>query len=200
MTTLLSKAKEIADHLRKQKNVLVVSHIDADGIAAGSIASKALQRKGIDHDVRFVKKLDDNVIGKIKDENHSLVWFTDLGSGALPMLDGLDVVITDHHVPAKGEIRREDRMDILKFANAFTYDHTFHLNPHLFGMDGANDLSGAGTTYFVAKMMDKKNADLASLAIVGAIGDLQDAKNLRLMGTNREVMEDAKNAGFLHWK
>ncbi|MEE9151331.1 MAG: DHH family phosphoesterase, partial [Thermoplasmata archaeon] len=42
--------------------------------------------------------------------------------------------------------------------------------------------------------------DLASLAIVGAIGDLQDAKNLRLMGTNREVMEDAKNAGFLHWK
>lgn len=197
MTPLLQKAKEIKDHIRKQNEILIVTHIDADGIAAGSIASKALKRVGIEHVVRFVKKLDENEINKIRNENPQMVWFTDLGSGALPMLNGLDVVITDHHVPVKNEIPREDRTNILKFADAVFDNHTFHLNPHLFGLDGANDLSGAGTTYLVAKMMDKKNSDLAALAIVGAVGDLQDTKTLRLEGTNRDVLQDAKDSGFL---
>ena len=81
MSPILNKAKEIADHIKKQKNILIITHIDADGIAAGSIASSALKRKGIDHKVRFVKKLDENEIDRIKNDNPKLVWFTDLGSG-----------------------------------------------------------------------------------------------------------------------
>ena len=200
MTPLFERAKEIAGILKEQNNVLVVTHIDADGIAAGSIASKALQRKGIEHGVRFVKKLDENEISRIKNEAPRLVWFTDLGSGALPMLSDLDVVITDHHVPAQKEVKREDRMNILNFANALADNQKFHLNPHLFGLDGANDLSGAGATYLVAKMLDGNNTDLAALAIVGAVGDLQDTKSLMLRGTNREVMRDAESAGVLAWK
>ncbi len=200
MDSLLIRAKEISDVLKEQKEVLIVSHIDADGIAAGSISSLALQRKGIEHEVKFVKKLDENEVQNIKDSNPSLVWLTDLGSGSLPMLKGLNVVITDHHVPAKAEMSRQDRMNILSYANAHEVNHSNHLNPHLFGLDGANDLSGAGATYLVAKMLDKDNADLAALAIVGAVGDLQDAKNLKLVGTNRDILEDAKKAGVLHWK
>jgi single-stranded-DNA-specific exonuclease len=200
MTPLLHKAKEISDFLTKKDDVLIISHIDADGIAAGSIASMALQRKGIEHDIRFVKKLDDNEIERIRNENPQLIWFTDLGSGSLPMLNDLNAVITDHHVPVKAEIIKKDRTNILNWAETFVNDFKHHLNPHLFGMDGANVLSGAGCSYLVAKIMDKKNFDLAALAIVGAVGDLQDTKTLRLEGTNREVMQDAKNAGFLHWK
>jgi len=200
MTPLLHKAKEISDFLVKKDDVLIISHIDADGIAAGSIASMALRRKGIEHDIRFVKKLDDNEIERIRNENPPMVWFTDLGSGSLPMLNGLDVIMTDHHVPVKTEIKKKDRTNILNWANSFMENFNYHLNPHLFGMDGANVLSGAGCSYLVAKTMDKKNFDLAALAIVGAVGDLQDTKTLRLEGTNREVMQDAKNAGFLHWK
>jgi RecJ-like exonuclease len=200
MKQMINRAQDIGDFLKKQDEILVVTHIDADGIAAGSIASKALSRKDIDHEVRFVKKLDDIEMKKIKDANPQLVWFTDLGSGVLPMLNGLNVVITDHHVPAKVDIKREDRTNILNYVNITLSELKYHLNPHLFGLDGANDLSGAGATYLVAKMMEKKNVDLAALAIVGAVGDLQDAKNLRLHGTNRDVLNDAKDAGVISWK
>ena len=33
MSPILNKAKEIADHIKKQKNILIITHIDADGIA-----------------------------------------------------------------------------------------------------------------------------------------------------------------------
>lgn len=200
MSILFSKAKKIAEHIKKRDKILIITHIDADGISAGSIASCALQRKGIEHEIRFVKKLDEKEIEKVKNENPELVWFTDLGSGALPMLKDLNVVITDHHVPAKTEMNRQERMNILSYANSHEVDHVYHLNPHLFGMDGANDISGAGTTYLVAKFLDKHNLDLAGQAIVGAVGDLQDAKHLRLVGTNRDVMQDAKSADILLWK
>ncbi|UCG68397.1 MAG: DHH family phosphoesterase [Thermoplasmata archaeon] len=200
MNQLTQRAKDIGDFLKKQDNILVVTHIDADGIAAGSIASKALSRIDIEHDVRFVKKLDDIEINRIKDDNRQLVWFTDLGSGSLPMLNGLNVAITDHHVPTKTEIKREDRTNILSYVNNPVSEQRFHLNPHHLGLDGAYDLSGAGAAYLVAKMMEKRNMDLASLAIVGAVGDLQDSKNLRLVGTNRDVLADAKDAGVITWK
>jgi RecJ-like exonuclease len=200
MSQLLKRAKELADFLIKHKKALIITHIDADGIAAGSIASQALKRKGIDFDIRFVKKLDENEINKIKNENPQLVWFTDLGSGALPMLAGLNVVITDHHVPAQTGILKKDRTNILNWADTSFEDTTLQLNPHLVGLNGANDISGAGTTYLVAKSLDKKNLDLSSLAIVGAVGDLQDSKDLQLEGTNREILMDAKKAGVLNWK
>ncbi len=200
MPSIGDKAREIAEHLKKKKEVQIVSHIDADGIAAGTIASQALSRLGIEHDVRFVKKLDEKEIETLKNVNHELVWFTDLGSGALPMLDGLNAVICDHHVPARTGMSRMDRMNILSYVDIPSNDFNFHINPHLFGRDGANDLSGAGATYIVAREMGKKNIDLASLALVGAVGDLQDTKSLRLEGTNRDVLTDGQKAKVLEWK
>jgi RecJ-like exonuclease len=200
MSTLIKSAKDIADVLKKQVKVQIVTHIDADGISAGSIASLALKRKGIDFDIRFVKKLDEREIAKLKNENPSLVWFTDLGSGAVPMLSGLNFVICDHHVPAQTEISKKDRMNILNWAHVTEVDPGLQLNPHLVGLDGANDISGAGTTYLVAKKIDKNNLDLSALAVVGAVGDLQDSKNLRLTGTNRKILDDAKKADVLYWK
>lgn len=200
MGSIADTAKKIAEYLKGQKEIQIVSHIDADGIAAGTIASQALSRTGIDHEVRFVKKLDEREIESLRDANSRLVWFTDLGSGALPMLDGLDAVICDHHVPAVTAVSRMDRMNILSYVDMPKAEFKYHLNPHLAGRDGANDLSGAGATYLVAREMDRKNKDLASLAIVGAVGDLQDTKSLRLEGTNREVLTDAKKAQVLEWK
>lgn len=200
MSSIADKAREIAEHLKKHNQVQIVSHIDADGIAAGTIASQALKRLGTEHDVRFVKKLDEKEISILKDANHELVWFTDLGSGALSLLDGLNAVISDHHVPARTEMSRKDRMNILSYTDIPSNDFNFHLNPHLFGRDGANDLSGAGAAYLVAREIGKNNEDLASLAVVGAVGDLQDTKSLKLEGTNRTVLADGKKAHVLEWK
>ncbi|MCK4424383.1 DHH family phosphoesterase, partial [Candidatus Bathyarchaeota archaeon] len=65
-------------------------------------------------------------------------------------------------------------------------------------IDGARDISGSGVVYFVAKAMNKENVDLAPVAVVGALGDLQDKYDQRkLGGLNEKIVEDATNAGLL---
>jgi RecJ-like exonuclease len=200
-------ALRIAEKLRSQDFVKIVTHIDADGITAGSIASAALEREGLDHEVEFVKKLDEAKIQQLKNEvkisphQSHLIWFTDLGSGQLEFIDGLDCVITDHHSleTLPNGLTRESRVDLLKFSAAIEESQqgdNNHLNPHLFGHDGSIEISGAGTVYLVAKALNPdKNLDLSILAIVGAVGDLQDSANRKLIGLNREILNDAISSG-----
>uniref|UniRef100_A0A7J2TK22 DHH family phosphoesterase n=1 Tax=Archaeoglobus fulgidus TaxID=2234 RepID=A0A7J2TK22_ARCFL len=167
MKELISKATELAEILKKQEKVLIVSHIDADGITSASIAKKALEDFGIEAKVKFVKQLQKFEIEKIKDENE-FVWFTDLGSGQLSNLKDLEFIITDHHFP-EGKHERQ-------------------LNPHDFGMDGSIDMSGAVATLIVANRLSCDER-LAELAIVGSVGDLQDSRFGKLVGFNRKLLQ-----------
>jgi len=179
---LLKRANELGEIIRKSQEIHIVTHIDADGIAAGAIASQTLKRLSKEYSIEFVKQLDKNVLERLKNENHGLVWFTDLGSNIDFESNGMKKIITDHHVCPKNS------------------DFSFHLNPHLFGIDGADQISGAGTTYLVSRSVDKKNIDLSSLAVVGACGDIQDRKNCKLVGINRDILDDGKKAGVLETK
>jgi single-stranded-DNA-specific exonuclease len=177
---VLQRASELGDIIRASAEIHIVTHIDADGITAGAIAVETLRRLGKKHSIECIKQLDEMVIHKLLSERHELVWFTDLGSGISTEYPEMNKIITDHHeCPADS-------------------DFAFHLNPHLFGHDGSYELSGAGATYLVSKALDGKNKDLASLAIVGAIGDLQDRRFCELRGINLEIIKDGKEAGVLH--
>ena len=190
-------AKRLAEILLRQKKVKVVTHIDADGICAGAIASLALQRAGIGWAVEFVKQLDPESVAKVG-EAGTLLWFTDLGSGSLDLLKGMDCVISDHHTPSdrvQGAGCREQKSE--GAGERGTEIPT--VNPHRHGLNGAQELSGAGAAYLVARALDAANADLAALAIVGAVGDLQDAQQCRLTGLNRDILADGKAAGVLDW-
>jgi len=195
---IFTLARRAAERVKKAESVLVVSHIDADGLAAAAIATAALDRMGRECEVRFVKQLDARHIEEFRDENPDLLWFTDLGSGMTHLLYGLNAVITDHHHPSARlpEIPAGDRRDILRFAAG--YRDVVQVNPHLAGRDGSVDLSGAGATYLVARELGD-NEDLSAIAVVGAVGDLQDSASRRLEGTNRYIMEDGKRAGVLEW-
>jgi single-stranded-DNA-specific exonuclease len=176
---VLQRAGEVADIIRSSKEIHIVTHIDADGITAGAIASETLRRLGKKHTIECVKQLDEVVINKLLSEHHELVWFTDLGSGISTEYPEMKKIITDHHeCPPESDL-------------------PFHLNPHLFGHDGSYELSGAGATYLVSKALDTKNKDLAALAIIGAIGDLQDRKFCELRGINTEIVKDGKDIGVL---
>ena len=179
---MLERAKNLADIISRSKEIHIVTHIDADGITAGAIASQTLKRMGKQYSIEFVKQLDKMVLERLKNENHELVWFTDLGSSISVNSPEINKIITDHHACP-------DNSDL-----------NFHLNPHLFGLDGSFQISGAGATYFVSKSIDQKNMDLASLAIVGACGDLQDRKYCRLAGINRQILEDGEKAGVIQYK
>ncbi len=174
-----NRADEIGQIIKKTRQIKIVTHIDADGITAGSIAYKTLERLGKEFSIEFVKQLDENVIEKLKNDNPDLVWFTDLGSSISTVYPDLNKIITDHHECPDNS------------------NKTFHFNPHLFGHDGGFELSGAGATYFVSKKIDKKNMDLSSLAIIGAIGDLQDRRHGKLTGLNREILKDGEKTGFV---
>jgi single-stranded-DNA-specific exonuclease len=176
---LIQRANEVATIIRNAAKIHIVTHIDADGITAGSIASETLRRLGKEYSIECIKQLDEVIINKLLGENHELVWFTDLGSGISTQYPEIKKVITDHHECPPNS------------------DASFHFNPHLFGRDGSYELSGAGATYLVSKALSLKNKDLSGLAIVGAIGDLQDRRFCELRGMNAEIVKDGKDAGVL---
>lgn len=175
---MLKRIEKIAGIIKNSKEIHIVTHIDADGISAGSIAYQTLERLGKSFSIEFIKELDKEIIQRLKNENHELIWFTDLGS-SLALDNSITMVITDHHAcPQDSNLH-------------------FHLNPHLFELDGTFEISGAGLTYLVSKMVDKKNMDLSTLAIVGACGDLQDRKYKKLYGLNREILNDAEQLNIV---
>ncbi|RLF62857.1 MAG: recombinase RecJ [Thermoplasmata archaeon] len=173
-----NRAKKIAETIRKAQEIHIVTHIDADGVTAGAIAASTLERIDKTFSIQFVKQLDNNILYKLEREQHELVWFTDIGSSVADY-EKVNKVITDHHVCTRDK------------------DYVFHLNPHLFGLDGSTEISGAGVTYLVAKELCQDCVDLTYLAIVGACGDLQDIKQCKLQGLNRKILEEGERAGVL---
>ncbi len=181
MKTLHKEAAKCAEEIKKYKSVHVVSHIDADGLTSAGIICTALERGNFEYTTRFVKQLDEKVLDTIADENPNIVIFTDLGSGMCEQIEsrGIHAVISDHHQPQGS--------------------YQFHLNPHLFGANGSYELSGSGSTYLLASALGK-NPDLSSLAIVGAVGDMQHLKMGQLVGINREILEEGIKEGTLESK
>lgn len=181
MMTIEKKAVQCAEYIKKHAFSLVVSHIDADGLTSAAIMGKALEREGIEYETCFVKQLDNQTLTGIADRNPELVIFTDLGSGMLDAISSLklNAVILDHHQPQGA------------------FEH--HLNPHLFGINGATEISGSGVTYFAASAMDA-NGDLAALAVVGAVGDLQHVKHGQLIGMNRQILDRGASEGILRYE
>jgi single-stranded-DNA-specific exonuclease len=184
--------KGLADTILCSSHVTIVGHVDADGISGASIASIALERAGIPCDVKFIKKLDDAEIRAINAKISETFWLVDLGSGSYSKFTSGHVCISDHHLPEK-EVKaatKGGQVDLLSFAER-------HVNPHLFGIDGSTEISGAGVTYLVAKAMDADNVNLAPIAIIGAVGDFQDSAECRLRGLNRRVLKDAADKDMM---
>ena len=175
--------------LRDAGTVLIVSHIDADGISAGAIADITAERLGKDHTVRFEKKISEETLEMINSSSEDVVWICDLGSGYLSEFSRDGIIVTDHHVPDPRWRRKQTVLD--------SFSGITHLNPHSYGMDGSYEICGAGMTYLLSKAVDPANVDLAYLAVVGAVGDFQDSGHSALVSMNRTVMADAQANGDL---
>jgi single-stranded-DNA-specific exonuclease len=198
-------ARACARRLCDAESVLLASHIDADGLTSAAIAATALQRAGVSFETVFKKQLDAEEVASLAAREFETVLFTDFGSGQLDVIveheraGAFVPVVVDHHQPA---------------------DETteFHLNPLLEGIDGASELSGAGAAYVLARAVGDATSgsvteqragseatresdatdgrDLAALAVVGAVGDMQ-AVDGELTGANRAIVEEGVEAGVL---
>ncbi|WP_126664148.1 DHH family phosphoesterase [Haloterrigena salifodinae] len=152
---LADRAAACADRLLEADRVLLASHIDADGLTSAAIAAQALERAAIPFETVFEKQLDEDAIADIAATDYDVVLFTDFGSGQLDIIGEHEdagafmPVIADHHQPA-------DR------------DTEFHLNPLLFGIDGASELSGAGASYVLSRALaDASEGNEPSVAADG---------------------------------
>ncbi|MCL1810726.1 MAG: DHH family phosphoesterase [Methanomassiliicoccaceae archaeon] len=184
---LIRDLEKAAAAVRSAESVLIVTHIDADGIASGGIAAATLDRLGKRYTVSFEKKITEETVAAINGSKEDIVWICDLGSAYLSEFKRPGIVVTDHHVP---DPRLKGRQ-----TSIVDFDGIHHLNPHTYGVSGSYDVCGAGMTYLLSKTIDPANSDLAFLAVVGAVGDLQDNRESRLIGYNREILNEAVSLG-----
>ncbi|MBR9690342.1 DHH family phosphoesterase [Candidatus Woesearchaeota archaeon] len=158
-------------------SIRIVSHLDADGICAASILIKALLRKNIQYSLSIVQQLKEEILQEFAKEEYLSYVFTDLGSGQIEnikkYLGERDIYILDHHTINKGV----DDSDII------------HVNPHLCSINGNGEISGAGVVYLFAKAIEAKNEDMAHIALVGAIGDIQDKGGF--LHLNKKILDTA---------
>lgn len=177
-------AKAIVETAHDDGLIQVFSHLDADGVAAAGIIGKALLRLDARFRIRITQWIEDRIL-HVASDMPQLVVFSDLGSGYTDLLgDKLKdfrIVILDHH-----QVVGENSENIV------------HVNPHLHGIDGAREISGSGVAYFVAREIDRMNVDSAPIAVVGALGDLQDKYDQRMLGgMNERIVREAVAEGIL---
>lgn len=161
----------------KKDTIRIISHLDCDGICAASILIKALSNDDRKYSISIVHQLNDEVLDELASEEYTTYMFTDLGSGKLNsisrLLSGRKVFILDHH---EIEESSDDKGIV-------------HVNPHKFGIDGSHDISGSGVVYLFAKALSEKNKEMAHIAIIGAIGDIQEDNGFS--GINKSILQDA---------
>ncbi len=157
----------------------IISHLDADGICSASLMIKALDAQGSHYKVSIFQQLNEQVIKELSREDDGTYIFTDFGSGQFKILAenlaGKRVLILDHHDP-----------------EGTTAEGFIHINPHLAGITGDKEISGAGVVYLFTSELDNKNEENAHLAIIGAIGDVQEQDGFCRI--NSEILAKAVKA------
>ena len=172
-------------HVNQGEVIHIITHNDADGVASGGIISITVMRTGTHFKTTVEKRLDEQILRGIAEEKPSLVVLTDFGSGYLELigkaLPDIDVVIIDHHMPI-GD----------------TPSQVTQVNPLFHGIDGSREIAASGVCYLLAKTIDPRNEDLATLGLVGALGDQQDkGEKKSLKGLNTLIEEEAIARGLL---
>ncbi|MBT4577047.1 DHH family phosphoesterase [Candidatus Woesearchaeota archaeon] len=162
---------------KSSKPIRIIGNIDADGITSTSIICKALSRRDIRYVVSVVKQVNSELLDALKREEYDVIVFADLATAYLETLSkefDKDIFVLDHHYP---EIEEK------------IIGKVRQINPHLFNVDGTKEISAAGISYFFAKSIDECNKDMAHLALVGAIGDMQE--DCGFVGMNQVILDDA---------
>src|SRR3989338_4908942 len=179
----LRNAADAFKSIDKKEVIRVVSHLDADGISACSLLLKLLNNESRKYSVSIVQQLNRQLLLQLAKEPYNCFIFTDIGSGVISdvneLLSGKKVFILDHHSTT-------ENMDLLSKDIVF-------VNPHRFGIDGGKEISGAGVVFRFGCAVDSSMEDFAHIAIIGAIGDLQEQNGfLRL---NQEILDIAVRKG-----
>ena len=173
---------------RTEKDVLLFHHNDTDGISAGTILINALSGVELKVSNYPLEKPYPQVLEKVFSKSGQTIIFTDFAGKIAPLISSLNnrknlVLILDHHP-----------------AEPINDDTVFNLDGELFGLKGDRDISASATCYLFSRILYNKYSKTAALlphiGVLGAIGD-GFYVNGKLAGINREILEEAENAGSI---
>lgn len=166
------------------EQVHLFHHNDSDGLSSGALLKTAFERKGYTVKRTCLEKPYPALLKKIYEHEGRVLVFADFAGRIAPLLSDLNrgrnlTLILDHHV-----------------AEASTDPRVHNLDPTLYGIKGDRDMTGSVTCYLFATAMDPRNADLAPVAAIGAVGDKFFVDGC-LVGQNREVVQEAVAQGMM---
>ncbi len=140
----------------------ILTHYDVDGICSAGIVAKYLLQHGKNFHISFFKNAESSDIINIIN-NEKYVILTDLGSSLVAKMKG-NMIVLDHHKPPA------DNEEIV------------HLNPHIFGYDGAHDACASTLAYYLTE-----DPRIARFALAGIFGDKQHLGGFT--GLNLELLK-----------
>ena len=181
--TLPGEFSEALGHVAKaitsNGQLRVVTHYDADGIAAGAIIASALTRAGRPFHLTMAKGFDDDLTDRLSKEGNEMVLFLDMGSGQIDRLEKLKgvVIALDHHKPA-----RKSRK-------------VLQVNPHFFEIDGMTETCASTLSLLLSITIDARNWDLSPVALAGMIGDRQHMGGMK--GLNLQILDESTDQGYV---
>jgi single-stranded-DNA-specific exonuclease len=174
----LKNASQAFHLIPKKEPIKIIGHLDADGLCSSAILINALMKLNKRYSLSIVPTLTDETLQNLKSESEKYFVFVDLGSGNIEsiakILDDKQVFILDHHMIKPGS----------------AYGNIIQVNPHMHNIDGSNEISGAGVSFlFSHYLTDGRNTEMSRIAIVGAIGDIQENNGFKKL--NDEILQIA---------
>ncbi|MBS3093450.1 DHH family phosphoesterase [Candidatus Pacearchaeota archaeon] len=172
-------AKLFLNKTHNQK-IQLIGHFDTDGITSTAVLTKTLDRSGKFFTTKIMKQLSSEEIDKLPKDK--VLLFVDLASGSIEKLNQLNntIFIIDHHeIKITTELR----------------ENFYILNPHIY--EDSLDLCSAELAYLFSRAISEDNKDLASLAILGMIGDTMEKNINKIRNLIIKESEVRIKKGFL---
>ncbi|UCD21114.1 MAG: DHH family phosphoesterase [archaeon] len=185
----VSRFKEV---LEREGMIKVVTHIDTDGLTSAAVLIKALKKLDQQFCVVCLKQLEDHNIDQLYEEVETKKWkaifFLDLGSTKLAKLskfsEHIKTIILDHH-------ELQEKFIVGRAIEDVQSENFIFVNPVSEGKE--ENVNASTVVYQFVKELDKKNEELAQLAVLGMVGDVM---NKSISKINNSVIADAKKHGM----
>lgn len=186
----------IKQAVANNESILVHGDYDVDGVTSTAVMGKALELLGITSYLYLPQRLkggygvSKKAVYYAREQKASVIITVDCGISAYEEIDlaksfGIDVIVTDHHRPA-----REDLPRAIAIVNPWQSECTYPFK----------ELSGVGIAYKVAKALGVGNqSDFLDLVAFGTVCDLSTLvdENRILVKYGLREMDAGANAGLL---
>ncbi|MEM1994577.1 MAG: DHH family phosphoesterase [Nitrososphaerales archaeon] len=187
--SLKTKAAHIAERIvevaERRQRIIIIGHIDADGISSASLIANSLRCLEAPYTIRIYNDLSIQALQALKESEYDLYILCEMGGGMLKDIEtnlGSKWVLIDHHQVPQEEL-----------------EHPSILNAWAYGFDGGVDACAATLSYYVAANIDHSIKNFSWLPVVAALADKQDQGERRaLTGANKVVLEVSKEAGLIN--